>query len=259
MVWMVLTSLKSDSQIYAQSATASTLTFLKTALPHPVMWNNYPDTLKAVPFAKYVRNTLFLCLFSVLGSVFSSALVAYGFSRIHFRCRDAIFYVMICTMALPGQVTMIPMFVIFKSLHCYNTFLPLIIPAFFGSAFYIFLLRQFFNTIPEELSEAARIDGAGEFVIFRQIMLPLAKPALTTCALFQFLWTWNDFFGPLIYLNNQNKFPLAYGLQQLYSTYGGGYTQFMAGAFILTIPIVILFFVFQRTFIQGIATTGLKS
>jgi multiple sugar transport system permease protein len=146
----------------------------------------------------------------------------------------------------------------FRALGWYGTFLPLIVPAFFGNPFYIFLLRQFFQTIPEDLAEAARIDGAGEWRIFHQIMLPLAKPALATCALFQFLGTWNDFFGPLLYINDPEKYTVAYGLQQYLSSYGGEWAQLMAVACIFTIPIIILFFLAQRTFIQGISTTGTK-
>lgn len=154
---------------------------------------------------------------------------------------------------------MVPVFSMFRALGWYGTFLPLIVPAFMGNAFYIFLLKQFFGTLPEELSEAARIDGAGELRIFWQVLLPLAKPALATVALFQFLGTWNDFLGPLLYINDPSRYPLAYGLQQFMSSYGGKWSQLMAGACIFTIPIIILFFFAQKTFIQGIATTGGKN
>jgi len=167
--------------------------------------------------------------------------------------------VMISTMALPGQVTMIPVFTLFRELGLYGTFLPLIIPSLFGNAFFIFLLRQFFRTIPEELAEAARVDGASEWTIFTRVMLPLAKPALATCALFQFLHTWNDFFGPLLYIDNPDRYTLAYGLQQFMSSYGGKWAQLMAGASIFTVPIILLFFFAQKTFIQGISTTGSKA
>ena len=154
---------------------------------------------------------------------------------------------------------MIPVFAMFRALHWYGTFLPLIVPSFFGNAFFIFLLRQFFISLPEELAEAARIDGANEWRVFWQIILPLAKPALATCALFQFLGAWNDFFGPLIYLNNPSQYTLAYGLQQFMSSYGGKWAQLMAGACLFTIPIIIVFFLAQKTFIQGISTTGSKA
>lgn len=258
LVWMVSTSLKTDDQIYVRSGRDSTFS-IRSLVPSPVKFGNYPDAMKTVPFGVYLRNTLMLCAFTVVGAVSSSAIVAYGFARLRFRGRDALFYVMISTMALPAQVTMVPVFALFKALGWYGTFLPLIVPAFCGNAFYIFLLRQFFGTLPEELSEAARIDGSNEWTIFSRVLLPLCKPALATCALFQFLHTWNDFFGPLIYINDPSRYTLAYGLQQFMSSYGGRWAQLMAGACIFTIPIIILFFLAQKTFIQGIATTGSKS
>jgi multiple sugar transport system permease protein len=258
LAWMLSTSLKDDSQIYARGGQQSAVS-LRSLIPTPAKWSNYAEAVKTVPVGTYLKNTLFLCAANVLGAVLSSAVVAYGFARMRFRGRDALFMLMIATMALPGQVTMIPVFALFRFLGWYGTFLPLVVPAFCGNAFYIFLLRQFFRTIPEELAEAARIDGAAEWRIFWQLMLPLAKPALATCALFQFLGTWNDFFGPLLYINDPSRYTLAYGLQQFMSSYGGEWAQLMAGASIFTVPIIILFFLAQRTFIQGIATTGGKA
>ncbi len=258
LVWMVSTSLKTDDQIYAKKGQGNAIS-IRSLIPNPVQVSNYPGAMKTVPFGTYLRNTLMLCFFNVVGAVSSSAIVAYGFARLKFRGRDALFYLMISTMALPGQVTMVPVFALFRELGWYGTFLPLIVPAFCGNAFYIFLLRQFFGTLPEELSEAARIDGSNEWTIFSKVLLPLCKPALATCALFQFLHTWNDFFGPLLYINDPNRYTLAYGLQQFQSSYGGQWALLMAGACIFTIPIIILFFFAQKTFIQGIATTGSKS
>ena len=166
--------------------------------------------------------------------------------------------VLLMSMALPGQVTMIPQFLLFSELGWYGTLLPLIIPSFFGVPFFIFLLRQFFMTIPEELLEAARLEGASEWQILWQVVLPLSKPALATCALFQFLHTWNDFFGPLLYLNNPEHYTLAYGLQQFLSSYGGQWAQLMAASTMFIAPVIVLFFLTQKTFIQGIATTGSK-
>jgi len=257
LVWMLSTSLKGNDQIYVQGGQASVT--LQSMLPSPPQWDNYPKAMQTVPIATYLKNTLFLCVTTVLGAVLSSAIVAYGFARMRFRGRDILFIVMIGTMALPGQVTMIPVFALFRHLGWYGTFLPLIVPSFCASAFFVFLLRQFFRTIPEELAEAARIDGAGEWRIFWQLMLPLAKPALATCALFQFLGTWNDFFGPLLYISDPSKYTLAYGLQQFMSSYGGEWAQLMAGATIFTLPIIVLFFLAQKTFIQGISTTGGKA
>lgn len=258
LIWMISTSLKPDNQIFAQEGRQMIFS-IKSLIPNPIMWSNYSEAVNTVPIGTYLRNTLLLCFFNVTAAVLSSAVVAYGFARLQFRGRETLFMIMIATMALPGQVTMIPVFALFRWLGWYGTFLPLIVPPFFGNPFFIFLLRQFFRTIPEELAEAARIDGAGEWRIFWQLMLPLAKPALATCALFQFLGTWNDFFGPLLYINDPSKYTLAYGLQQFVSSYGGEWAQLMAVATIFTLPIILLFFLAQRTFIQGIATTGGKS
>jgi multiple sugar transport system permease protein len=258
LIWMVSTSLKADDQIFPKKGAASTPFSPDQIIPRPCKWNNYPEALKAVPFGTYLQNTLLLCVLNVVGAVLSSAIVAYGFARLNFPGREWLFILMISTMALPGQVTMIPVFMMFRAFGWYGTFLPLIVPAFFGNPFFIFLLRQFFRTIPEDLAEAARIDGAGEWRIFWKIMLPLAIPALATCALFQFLHTWNDFFGPLLYINDPAKYTVAYGLQQFMSSYGSKWAQLMAVACIFTIPIIILFFLAQRTFIQGISTTGTK-
>jgi multiple sugar transport system permease protein len=253
MLWMVSTSLKSDAQIFG----GSDLT-LRSLIPSPIVTSNYPEALQNMPFLLYLRNTLLLCICNVAAAVASSALVAYGFAKIKFAGRDTLFLVMIATMALPGQVTMIPVFSLFRSLGWYGTYLPLIVPAFTSSAYYVFLLTQFFKTLPAEMSEAAEVDGASEWTIFSRLTLPLSKPALATCALFAFIGTWNDFLGPLLYLNDPAKYTLAYGLQQFVSHYGGFYAQLMAASTIFTLPIILLFFFAQRTFIQGIATTGGK-
>ncbi|MBR4748011.1 MAG: carbohydrate ABC transporter permease [Abditibacteriota bacterium] len=257
-VYMVSTSLKGDDQIF-DPAQAERGFRVSDLVPDPVVWDNYPQSMKSVPFLQYIKNTIVICFFCVIGAVLSSSMVAYGFARMKFAGRDALFYTMLATMALPGQVTMIPVFVIFKNLGWYDTFLPIIVPSFFGGAFFIFLLRQFFMTIPEELSEAARLDGASEWTIFSRVILPLAKPALATVALFQFIGSWNDFFGPLLYINNPMKYTIAYGLQQFMSSYGGRWAELMAASCVFTLPIIVIFFLAQKTFVQGIATTGGKS
>jgi len=253
LIWMVSTSFKGDRQIFAGGGFS-----LQSLIPSPIDTSNYPKALQHMPFLLYLRNTLLLCITTVVGAVASSAIVAYGFSKIQFAGRGTLFAVMIATMALPGQVTMIPVFALFRSLGWYGTYLPLIVPAFTSSAYYVFLLTQFFRTIPEEMSEAARVDGANEWAIFRRLILPLSKPALATCALFQFIGTWNDFLGPLLYLNDPAKYTLGYALQQFVNHYGGFFAQLMAASTIFTLPIIILFFFAQKTFIQGIATTGGK-
>lgn len=257
LVWMLSTSLKEETAIYATSAAQAPFS-LTSLVPSPVRFANYPEAVQTVPFIDYLRNTLLLCLVTVVGAVASSALVAYGFARLRFPGKTPLFMLMIATMALPGQVTMIPIFALMKMLGWYGTYLPLTIPAFFASPFFVFLLSQFFQTLPTELDEAARIDGAGEWRIFTQVVLPLAKPALATCALFQFLGAWNDFLGPLIYTNDPSQFTLANGLQQFLSSYGGKWALLMAGSVLFTAPIIILFFFAQKTFIQGISTTGGK-
>lgn len=259
LLWMVSTSLKSDDEVYGKHATSALSAIVEALVPKGWHWDNYPKALGVVPFDLYLRNTVLLCAITVLGAVLSSALVAYGFARVEFRGRGPLFLLVIATMALPGQVTMIPVFELFRALGWYGSYLPLTVPAFCGVPFYIFLLTQFYRTLPEDMAESARIDGATEFGIFRRIVLPLSKPALATCALFQFLGMWNDFMGPLIYINDPAKYTLAYGLQQFVSAYGGQWAQLMAASTLFTIPIVILFFFAQRTFIQGIATTGGKN
>jgi multiple sugar transport system permease protein len=258
MLWMISTSLKDDKQIYTSSGTGTQALSISAMIPHPAIWKNYPDSLETMPFFVYLRNTLFLCFVIVLASVLSSAVVAYGFARIRFKYSGFLFGLMLSTMALPGQVTMIPIFSLFRSLGWYGTYLPLIVPAFFGAPFFIFLLTQFFKTLPMEFAESAKVDGANEWTIFVRLILPLSKPALSTCALFAFLGTWNDFLGPLLYLSNPSKYTLAYGLQQFLSNSYVNWMQLMAAATMFTLPIVILFFFAQKTFIQGIATTGGK-
>jgi len=253
MLWMVSTSLKGSAQIFAGGDFS-----VGSLLPNPIVVSNYPEAMHNMPFLLYLRNTLLLCICTVSGAVVSSAIVAYGFARIPFTGSKVLFAIMIATMALPGQVTMIPVFSLFRSLGWYGTYLPLIVPAFTASAYFVFLLTQFYKTIPDEISESARVDGAGEWTIFSRLILPLSKPALATCALFQFLATWNDFLGPLLYVNDPAKYTLGYGLQQFVSHYGGFYAQLMAAATIFTLPIILLFFFAQKTFIQGIATTGGK-
>ncbi len=257
LLWMVSTSFKGTDQLYGSSA-ASGFTFA-SLIPRPLNLENYPEAMRTVPFALYLRNTVALCIVTVVAAVVSSAFVAYGFARIEFKGKNTMFLLMISTMALPGQVTMIPVFALIRALGWYGTYLPMIVPACFGSAFYIFLLTQFFKTLPQEMSEAARVDGATEWTIFTRLVLPLSKSALATCALFQFMGTWNDFFGPLMYINDPAKYTLAYGLQQFLSLHGGKWAPLMAASTIFTLPIIVLFFLAQRTFIQGIATTGGKS
>ncbi len=257
-VWMVSTSLKSNEQIISNNGQASSIN-LQSFVPTPAHFDNYSKAVTSVPFDLYLRNTLALCIVCVVGAVFSSAIVAYGFARLEFKGKNFWFLLMIATMALPGQVTMVPVFTLFRWLGWYGTYLPLTVPSFFGVPFYIFLLSQFFKSLPEELAESARVDGASDWTIFSRIVLPLSKSALATCALFQCLGTWNDFLGPLLYINEPQKYTLGYGLQQFLSSFGSKWAELMAASTIFTLPIIILFFLAQKTFIQGISTTGGKN
>ncbi len=249
LVWMVLTSLKPGEQLVSEP---------HRVLPAEWRWENYRDAVATLPYFRYLRNSLVLCVGSVLGTLFSCSLAAYGFARLRWRGRNLVFALVIATMLLPWHATMIPRFLLIRELGLYNTLGALIVPTFFGEAFYIFLLRQFFLTIPEELADAARLDGCGEWGIFWRIALPLSKPALATVALFQFIAAWNDYGGPLLYLSDPDKFPLAYGLEQFVSAYSSQTHLLLAAAVLFTLPIVVLFFLTQRTFLKGIATTGLK-
>ncbi len=248
-LWLVSTSLKPDTQI---------LVHPPVWIPQPVQWKNYSDGLTAIPFGLYLGNTLFICAISVVGTVFSSSLVAYGLSRIPWRGREILFALLVGTMLLPPQVTMVPVFSIFKTLGWLDTYLPLTVPHFLGGAFNIFLLRQFFRTIPKELTESARLDGASEWDNYRLIVLPLAKPALWTIALFAFIGAWNDYLGPLIYLFDDRKYTLSLGLASFRSQYGAQWGQMMAVSTVVTVPLIVLFFFTQRTFVKGITMTGMK-
>jgi multiple sugar transport system permease protein len=223
-------------------------------------WENFKNAILAMRmFGTYLRNTLILCLLNVIGTVASSALAAYGFSRIDWRGRDKMFLVCLATMMVPFPVVMVPVYCLFRWLGWIGTLKPLWVGSFFAGAFNVFLLRQFFMTIPKDLSEAARIDGCSEFRIFWQIILPLCRPALMVVALFQFMYTWNDFLGPLIFLTKQEDYTLALGLQFFQSQHGGTEWHYlMAASTLVALPIIVLFFFTQKTFIEGISMTGIK-
>jgi len=258
LLWMIVTALKPIEE---------TMSSPPKWIPSKFLWENFPNAISYrseelgyIPFLVYARNTLVLAFLTVTGAVFSNALVAYAFARLKWPGRDLLFAATLATMMVPFPVLMVPTFALFKHLGWVGTFRPLWVPAFFAGAFSIFLLRQFFLTIPLELSEAAKIDGCSEFGIFRRIILPLAKPALTVVALFTFMGTWNDFIGPLIYLNDQNTFTLSLGLQAYQSQHGGTqWNLLMAASCVVVLPVIVIFFFAQKTFIQGIATSGLKS
>jgi len=221
-------------------------------------WTKKGDRRKTITFLTYLSNTLLVALLSVIGTLCSSSVVAYGLSRIQWKGRNTLFNVTLATMMVPFPVLMVPLYGVFRSMGWIGTLLPLWVPTFFGGAFNIFLLRQFFLTIPGELSDAARIDGCSEFGIFWRVILPLARPALSVVALFTFLNAWNDFLGPLIFLTEPETFTMALGLQQYRSQFGGSEWHLLMGASaLLVMPIIVLFFFAQKTFIQGISTTGM--
>jgi len=249
--WMISTSLKPPHQIKV---------FPPIWIPNPIVWSNYVTavTIFPIPFWIFVYNSLYLSLLTTVGTVLSNAVVAFAFARLRFPGNHILFLIVLSTMMLPGQVTMIPLFILFSKLGWVNTYKPLIVPAFFGSAYFVFLLRQFFATIPRELDDAARIDGCGVLGLLFRIMLPLAKPALGITAIFSFSWAWNDFLGPLIYLSKMETFPLAIALSYLRATYRVLWAELMVVSFIAMLPPVILFFIAQRSYIQGIVITGVK-
>ncbi len=248
--WLVSTSLKGPRQVLA---------WPPVWIPNPVVFENYVLALTRENLSLFILNTLKICVVTVIGAVLSNALVAYGFSRIRWPGRDIVFILVLATMMLPYQVIMIPLYVMFAKLGWVNTYLPLTVPAFVGGAFFIFLLRQFFMTIPEDFSDAGRIDGASEVQLLRYVILPMAKPALAVVALFQFIWSWNDFLGPLIYINQKSKFTISLGLANMRHAFGlSDFAVLMAATTISVLPIIVLFFFTQRTFIEGITMTGLK-
>lgn len=254
--WMVSSAVKSDPQVY---------TLPPIWIPIPAHFYNFIDGWTRLNFTQMAINSVFrYTLPVVIGTILSSTVVAYGFAKVKWPGRDILFFLCMITMMLPWQVTMVPLFVVFKNFGWINSYRPLVIPSFFGSAYFIFLLRQFFRSIPEEISDAARIDGASELGILIRIILPLARPALAVVALFTFIGTWNNYLGPLIYLNQDELFPLALGVQRLnriansMGTSGNAYPHLMAVSTIIALPIILMFFLAQRTFIEGISLTGLK-
>jgi len=250
-LWSVTSSLRTPN---------APLSFPPQFLPAEFNWQNYARVFEMIPFATFFRNSVIVTAIAVTGELLSASLVAFGFARLRFPGRNLLFIVLLSTMMIPYPVTMIPSFILWvRGLGMANTFGPLVLPPFFGPAFSIFLLRQFFMTINTELDEAAKIDGASEFRIYWQIILPLAKPALATIAIFAFMANWNDFLTPLIYLSDRNLYTLALGINFLRNMRGGGELALqMAGAIMFVAPCIVLYFLAQRFIIQGIVTTGLK-
>ena len=249
-VWLLSSSLKTDADIFAMPP---------KWIPKPVHWENYKEVFLQVPFLRFLGNTAIITVLVMIANVLVSGMVGYAFSRLRAPGKNILFLLLLSTMMLPSQVTMIPLFIMFKNIGWVDTMLPLIVPSFFGgSALYVFLFRQFFSTIPISLDEAAKIDGSGYFGTFVRILLPISKPIMITVAIFSFMGSWNDFMGPLIYLNDMNHFTLAIGLNLFKTQYVQNWNYTMAYNVMMILPVLILFFMAQKSFIQGIVITGNK-
>lgn len=245
--WMLATALKSAPEVAM---------YPPKLLPEKPLWENFAIAWQKAPFTRYTLNTLIIVFFNIIGGVFSNSFIAYGFAKINFKGKNFWFGIVLATMMIPGFVTLVPTYVIFSKLHWVDTYLPLIVPSFFGNAFHIFMMRQFYNTIPNELSEAARVDGAGHFYIWGRLMMPLVKPVMATVALINFKGAWSDFQGPLLYLSDRTKYTLQLGLNVFK---GQGYTEWnylMAVSFLSMLPILVLFFCFQDYFVEGMNVGG---
>lgn len=250
LVWTLSTSLKSPGEVYI---------FPPTWIPKEILWSNYYRAVTAIPFFLYLWNTVFITALSIVGKVASITLVAFAFARLRWWGRDFMFLVMLATMMLPPHITLIPQFILFKWWGWLDTFLPLIVPAFFGGPYLTFLVRQYLLAIPRELDDAARIDGCSDFGLYWRIIMPLAKPAVLIVVIFVFNNTWNEFLLPLIYLHNPDLFTLALGLRMFQGEASTSWNLLMAASLLSMLPVVILFFTTQRYFIQGIVFTGVKA
>lgn len=248
-VWMISSSLKTLEEIFQPGLN------LLVKEPH---WDNYVKALNAFPFFTYLKNTLITTIIPIIGVTLSSSLVAFGFARIKAPGSNILFLIVLATMMIPSHVTMIPVFILFRNFNWINTLYPLIVPAFFGTPFFIFLMRQFFMRMPSNLEDAARIDGCSTFQIWAKIFLPLSWPAITTVAIFEFMGKWNDFMGPLIYINSERLKTLSLGLMSFEGQYTTDINLLMAATLVVILPCIVLFFLAQRYFIEGITFTGSK-
>lgn len=248
LVWMLSTALKSDAEVLINPS----------LIPRDWRFDNFAKAWNAAPFMTYLKNTIFVTVVGMIGTVCSCSLVAYGFAKIRFKGREVIFLCVLGTMMIPGMVTMVPTYVMYSKLGWVGTFLPLTVSNFFGSAYYIFLLRQSFMGIPMTYNEAAKLEGANEMQIFSRIIMPLSKPILTTILVFEFNAKWNDYFGPMLYLNKQSQFTLQIGLRTFRGTAGVEWQKFMAASLIVLLPTVIVYAVLQKYILQGVASGGIK-
>jgi multiple sugar transport system permease protein len=252
-LWLLTSSLKEPTKIWL---------FPPQWIPDPFRFENYSEALTEAPFVRYTINSMTIVVLNLIGTIFTTSLAAYGFARMRFKGRDMMFGILLATMMLPWAVTMIPKYIIFRNLGWLDTFAPLVVPSWFAAGpsciFYVFLLRQFFRTIPRDFTDAARIDGASEFGIYWRVMLPLIRPALTVVAIFTFLYHWNDFLAPLIYLTSPENYTISVGLAAFKGLYATDWHYLMAASTVATLPVIALFFAAQRYFIQGVVLSGLK-
>lgn len=249
LIWMVSSSLKEQGQVFA---------YPPVWIPNPVMWSNYPEALQRAPLLLWLRNTGFITGMAIIGNVITSSMVAFGFARLRFPGRQVLFVLLLSTMMLPEVVTLIPRFIMFKTIGWVDTFWPLTVPAFFGGGAYnIFLVRQFYLTIPTDFDEAARLDGASNWQIWWRILVPLSMPVLIAVSIFSFVAHWNDFLHPLIYLFSEDKKTLALGLRAFVNPMDASWHISMAASMFLVVPIVLIFFFGQRYFIRGVTMTGI--
>ncbi len=247
--WMIVTALKSNQELTA---------YPPTLWPHAMDWANFTAAVTAIPFWTFLKNTLIVTALSVLGSVISNPFIAYGFSRINWPGRDKVFYLVLATVFIPFPVLIVALFDIFAKLHWVNTFLPLVVPMFLGQAFWIFLMRQFLMQLPGEISEAARIDGASELDVFFRVVMPLAMPAIGVIGVLSAITAWNDFLGPLIYLQSESMYTLAIGLTFFRAAHDVQFNLLMAASTLVVVPVVIIFLMFQKTLVEGITMGSVK-
>lgn len=247
--WMLSTAVKPDELLYLTPP---------VWLPSPMHWDNFQKAAEFIPFFSYMGNSFSVAVLDVIGTIIACPLVAYGLSRLEWKGRDLLFFVTIAVMMIPTEVTMIPTFILFSELNLVGTYVPMFIQSFFGRPFMIFLLRQFFMNLPRDLEDAARIDGASEIKIYGRIILPLVVPGILTVGLFRFMNSWNDFIGPLLYLNKESMYTLPIGLQMFTTQYKTEWQMLMAASLMTTLPVICIYFLVQKRFIEGITFSGIK-
>lgn len=249
LLWMLSTALKPEYKIFL---------FPPELFPRPAIWSNFADLFDFYPVGKYTMNSVFVTVMNIIGKLLSCTLVAYGFAKFRAPGKNVLFMVLLSTMMIPWAVTMVPLFILYKTIGWYNTFLPLWVPAFFGDAFFVFLLRQFIMTIPKDLEESAKIDGAGVLRTLTSVIVPILGPALAVVAMFTFINTWNDFLGPLLFLSDSDKSTLQIAIQNFRTQYDTPWNYMMALAFLSVLPCLIIFFIGQKQIVEGITMTGVK-